>query len=72
MKPQQSLVNILQEEAIDPSSLDIKVVTSLFLKFGGHFSYLCSLILMGVFFFILYKQRSKIQFFLVNHGPALY
>ncbi|MBP8591634.1 ATP-dependent metallopeptidase FtsH/Yme1/Tma family protein, partial [Candidatus Shapirobacteria bacterium] len=70
-EPQQSLVNILQEEAIDPSSLDIKVVDQSFSQVWWEiFITFVPLILIGVFFYFSFRQAKGAQDSIFSFGKS--
>ncbi|MBP8591301.1 ATP-dependent zinc metalloprotease FtsH [Candidatus Shapirobacteria bacterium] len=70
-EPQQSLVNILQEEAIDPSSLDIKVIDQSFSQIWWDILLtIGSLVLMGVFFYFMFRQARGAQESIFSFGKS--
>jgi len=70
-EPQDSLVAILQNEAIDPSSLDIKVVNQAFSQIWFDiFINFVPLILIGIFFYVMFKQARGAQESIFSFGKS--
>ena len=68
---QDSLVTILQNEAINPSSLDIKVVNQEFSKIWlDVFINFVPLILIGIFFYIMFRQARGAQESVFSFGKS--
>ena len=64
-------MNILQEEAIDPSSLDIKVVDQSFSQVWWEiFITFVPLILIGVFFYFSFRQAKGAQDSIFSFGKS--
>ena len=70
-EPQDSLVTILQNEAIDPSGLDIKVVNQAFSQIWlDIFINFVPLILIGIFFYVMFKQARGAQESIFSFGKS--
>jgi len=70
-EPQDSLIAILQNEAIDPSGLDIKVVNQAFSQIWFDiFINFVPLILIGIFFYMMFKQARGAQESIFSFGKS--
>ena len=70
-EPQDSLVTILQNEEIDPSGLDIKVVNQAFSQIWFDiFINFVPLILIGIFFYVMFKQARGAQESIFSFGKS--
>ena len=70
-EPQDSLVAILQNEAIDPSSLNIEVVNQAFSQIWFDiFINFVPLILIGIFFYMMFKQARGAQESIFSFGKS--